>query len=260
VTKPTPHILVTNDDGIGAPGLRAVVESLRAIATVSVVAPHTERSASSQCLTLRQPIFVEQVAEREWSVEGTPADAMIVALHKLLPERPDLVISGINPGPNLGENIFYSGTVGAAMEGPINRVPAFAISVMRRRPSVGIKGAAVFTTAAAFARNLAELILRQGMPGSLLLNVNVPAEWNGKVRLTRQSKKITRTALLEGSDPRGRTYYWIHEDVVAGEPDADSDYAAISSGAISITPLDIDRTHSASLDHLAHWPQLLEKS
>src|ERR1700722_7999879 len=123
------HILITNDDGIQAEGLRALVQAVEGLGTISVVAPSHERSASAQSLTLRQPVFWEQVAEREWSVKGTPADAVLFALHKLLPELPDLVISGINPGGNLGENVFYSGTVGAAMEGAINHIPAIAISV-----------------------------------------------------------------------------------------------------------------------------------
>src|SRR5258706_8494130 len=118
------HILITNDDGIQAEGLRALVQAMEGLGTISVVARSHERSASAQSLTLRQPIFWEQVAEREWAVEGTPTDAVILALHKLLPNRPDLVISGINRGGNLGENVFYSGTVGSAMEAAINHVPA----------------------------------------------------------------------------------------------------------------------------------------
>src|ERR1700722_17254320 len=120
------HILITNDDGMQAEGLRALVHAVQGLATISVVAPSHERSASAQSLTLRQPIFWEQIAESEWAVEGTPTDSMILALHKLLPNRPDLVISGINPGGTLGENVFYSGTVGAAMEAAINHTPAIA--------------------------------------------------------------------------------------------------------------------------------------
>jgi 5'-nucleotidase len=248
-----PNILITNDDGITAPGLRALAEAVSDLGTVSVVAPSQERSASSQSLTLRHPVFCEKVAEREWAVEGTPADAMIVALHKLFPVKPDLVISGINPGGNLGENVFYSGTVGAAMEAVINHVPAFAISVVHRGTAFD------YSQAASFARRLAELILSKGLPENLLLNVNVPVECNGKVRFTRQSKKVTRTALQEGADPRGRTYYWINEERAMGEPDPESDYAAVAGGAVSITPLEIDRTHGASLNHLSHWAQLLER-
>src|SRR5580658_625766 len=157
------HILICNDDGIHAEGLRALVDALQSVATVSVVAPSSERSASAQALTLRQPIFCEKIAEREWSVDGTPADAMIVALNKLLPEKPDLVISGINRGGNMGENIFYSGTVGAAAEAAINRVPAFAISVVHR--GKGFR----YDKAASFARDLAKIVLREGLPEGVLL-------------------------------------------------------------------------------------------
>src|SRR5258708_12344399 len=123
------HLVIPNDDGIQAEGLRALVQAMEGVGTISVVAPSRERSASAQSLTLRQPIFWEQVAEHEWAVEGTPTDAVILALHKLLPNRPDLVISGINRGGNLGENGFYSGTVGAAIEAALNHLPAIAISV-----------------------------------------------------------------------------------------------------------------------------------
>ena len=203
-----PHILITNDDGIHAAGLRALVEGLAGFATVSVVAPSQERSATAQSITVRQPIFCEQIAEREWAIEGTPADAMMVALHRLFPKPPDLVISGINRGPNLGENVFYSGTVGAATEAVINHVPAFAISLAHRG------GGFAYGHAAQFARQLADLILRKGLPSGVLLNVNVPLEWNGGVRITRQSRKITRTVLQEGADPRGRVYYWLSEEPV----------------------------------------------
>ena len=198
-----PHIVITNDDGIYAQGLRALVDALQGAGTVSVVAPSQERSAAAQSLTLRQPIFCERVAEREWSVEGTPTDAMMVALHQLFAQPPDLVISGINRGGNMGENVFYSGTVGAAMEAAINRVPAFAISLVHRGAGL------VYADAAAFARRLAETILAEGLPEGLLLNVNVPPVWNGSVRFTRQSKKVTRNVLEKGVDAQGRTFYWL---------------------------------------------------
>jgi len=249
-----PHILITNDDGIYAEGLRALVEGLAGLGTLSVVAPSQERSAASQSLTLRQPIFSEQVAEREWAIEGTPADAMIVALHRLLPEPPDLVISGINRGGNLGENVFYSGTIGAAMEAAINHVPALAISAVHRGTEFDYRATAQFT------RQLAQLVLEKGLPPGVLLNVNVPLGWTGGVRFTRQSKKVTRNVLQEGSDPRGRTYYWLSEQQLAEGLDPESDYAAIFAGAISVTPLVLDRTHETSLNHLSHWTKLLERS
>jgi 5'-nucleotidase len=246
------HILITNDDGIQAEGLRALVTAMEGAGTISVVAPSQERSASAQSLTLRQPIFWEQIAEREWAVEGTPTDAVILAIHKLLPNRPDLVISGINRGGNLGENIFYSGTVGAAMEAAINHVPAIAISVAHK--GKGIR----FERAAKFARELAQLVLAEGMPQGVLLNVNVPLTWNGSVRFTRQSKKITRNVLQEGSDPRGRSFFWLHEQEHVEGLDPESDYAAVFDGAVSMTPLHLDRTHETSLNHLSHWASKLE--
>jgi len=249
-----PHILITNDDGIHADGLRALSEAVRDLGTVSIVAPIQERSAAAQSLTLRQPIFCERVGEHEWAVDGTPTDAMIVALHRLFPKHPDLVISGINRGGNLGENVYYSGTVGAAMEAAINRVPAFAISLAHRGTGF------VYEHSAAFARRLAEVVLAQGLPPDLLLNVNVPFNWRGKVRFTRQSTKVTRNVLQEGTDPRGRTYYWLTEEQVTSGLDPASDYAAIFDGDISITPLELDRTHEPSLNHLSDWVRLLQIS
>jgi 5'-nucleotidase len=248
------HILITNDDGIQAEGLRALVQAVEGLGTISVVAPSHERSASAQSLTLRQPIFWEQVAEREWAVEGTPADSVILALNKLLPNRPDLVLSGINRGGNLGENIFYSGTVGAAMEAAINHIPAIAVSLAHK--GRGFR----FEQAAKFTRELAQLALAEGMPDGLLLNVNVPLVWNGSVRATRQSKKVTRNVLQEGTDPRGRSFYWLLEQEHIQGIDPQSDYAAIFDGAASITPLHLDRTHEPSLDHLSQWAAKLEAS
>src|SRR5713101_1014165 len=248
------HILITNDDGIQAEGLRALVTAMEGVGTISVVAPSHERSASAQSLTLRQPIFWEQVGEREWAVEGTPADSVILALNKLLPNRPDLVISGINRGGNMGENIYYSGTVGAAMEAAINRVPAIAVSVSYRSKDFD------YAPAARFTRVLAPLILKEGLPTGVLLNVNIPQPWNGEVRFTRQSSKITRNLLKPGTDPRGRRYYWLHEQQLIEGIEPDTDMAAIRDGAISITPLELDHTHSASLNHLSHWTKLLESS
>jgi 5'-nucleotidase len=247
-----PHILITNDDGIHAAGLRALVEAMKPIAQITVVAPSHERSASAQSLTLRQPIYCDQIAENEYSVEGTPADAVILAFHTLLKEKPDLVISGINRGGNMGENVYYSGTVGAAMEGAINRVPAIAVSVSYKSKELD------YTPAANFARTLVPLILSEGLPPGILLNVNVPQSWNGEVRFTRQSSKITRNVLQPGADPRGRRYYWLHEQKRIEDIEPDTDIAAIRDGAISITPLQLDHTHAPSLNHLSHWTKLLE--
>ncbi len=249
-----PNILITNDDGIHAPGLRALVAAMQEIGTVTVVAPSHERSAAAQSLTLRQPIYCDQIAEREYSIEGTPADAMILALHTLLTEKPDIVVSGINPGANAGENIFYSGTVGAAMEAAINHVPAVAVSIAHRGRDFD------FLAAAQFTQKLAPIIMKEGLPKGVLLNVNVPVPWTGKVLFTRQSSKITRNLLQRGTDPRGREYYWLHEQKFTEPMEQGTDHAAIRDGAISITPLILDHTHTASLNHLAPWAKVLEEA
>jgi 5'-nucleotidase len=246
-----PHILLTNDDGIQAEGLHALAGALEGFATVSIVAPSHEQSGAAQSLTLRQPIVCHNVAERQWAVDGTPADAVIVALHKLLPEPPDLVISGINFGANLGENAYYSGTVGAAREAALHHIPALAISLCSK------KNGATFDSAARVARSAAELILREGLPDQVLLNVNVPEPWDGSVKFTRQSKKITRNQLSEGKDPRGRTYFWLFEQRINKDVEPDTDYAAIFSGAVSVTPLHLDPTDTDSLNHLSHWAKPL---
>ena len=250
-----PHIIVTNDDGIRAPGLRALAEAMRGICRTTVVAPLSERSAAAQSLTLRQPVYWETIAEGEHAVEGTPADAMIVAFTTMFkgPDKPDLVVSGINRGGNLGENIHYSGTVGAAKEAAVHATPGIAFSVVFRKLEVD------YSPAAEFAKRLVPVVLKEGLPPGVILNVNIPQEWNGgPVRFTRQSPKVTRTLLQPGVDPRGRHYYWISEERVAGDVEPGTDHAAILEGAVSITPLQLDHTHGESLPVLARWVKLLE--
>lgn len=245
-----PSVLLTNDDGYQAAGLRALADELKDFAEIKIVAPSWERSGAAQSLTLRQPIVCHKINESEWAIDGTPADCVIVALHKLLPEKPDLVISGINHGANLGENVFYSGTVGAAREAVIHHVPGLAISLCSKRVDSS------FATAARLAGQTADLMLREKLPEQVFLNINVPDNWeSGCVKLTRQSKKITRTVLREGADPRGVPYFWLSEQRVNREMeiDADSDYAAIFAGAASVTPLHLDPTHTASLKQLSSW-------
>lgn len=242
-----PHILLTNDDGIHAEGLRVLAAAFTGFADVSIVAPSREQSGTAQALTLRQPIICNQAGEREWAIDGTPADCVIVALHKLLTEKPDIVISGINHGANLGENAYYSGTVGAAREAALHHIPAVAMSLCSKAPKVS------FEPAARVARQAAELILKEGLPDQVLLNINVPEPWSGGVKFTRQSKKITRNQLHEGKDPRGRIYFWLYEQKIDGDVEPDTDYAAIFGGAVSVTPLHLDATDTKSLNHLSHW-------
>lgn len=250
-----PSVLLTNDDGYQAEGLRALAEELKDFAEVIIVAPSWERSGAAQSLTLRQPIVCHRIAEKEWAIDGTPADCVIVGLHKLLPELPDMVVSGINHGANLGENVYYSGTVGAAREAVIHHVPGLAVSLCSKRVNSD------FAPTAGLTRQTVELMLHEKLPEQVFLNVNVPENWKGGVKLTRQSKKITRTVLREGEDPRGQRYFWLSEQRMDRdmELDAESDYAAIFAGEASINPLHLDPTHTKSLNHLSHWVEKLTK-
>jgi 5'-nucleotidase len=240
------RILITNDDGIYAPGLKALESGLAGVGEVTVVAPDREMSASSQSISVHAPLRVHKLDERRMAVTGTPADTVILAVYKLLPQKPDLVVSGINPGGNLGENVIYSGTVAAAMEATLHGVPAFAISLATRKYLD-------FSAAALFAGQLARAILEKGLPPGVMLNVNVPRGEVKGVRITRQSQKISQNIVHEKTDPRGRPYYWLDETARIESAEEDSDYAAIRAHAISITPLQVDRTDYHSLQRLADW-------
>ena len=240
------RILVTNDDGISAPGIKALEQGLAAVGEVTVVAPDREMSATSQAISLHTPLRIHRIDDRHCGIGGTPADCVILALYHILPERPDLVVSGINPGGNMGENVVYSGTVGGAMEGAVHGVHAFAISLASRK---GLD----FSAAAAFAAQLAAKILDEGMERGVCLNVNVPRGEVCGVRITRQSQKISQNLVLEQKDPRGRPHYWLDETVELTDVEPDSDYGAILAREISVTPLQVDRTHYPSLNHISHW-------
>ncbi|MGH9430122.1 MAG: 5'/3'-nucleotidase SurE [Terriglobia bacterium] len=245
-TQQKKRLLLTNDDGVQAPGLKALEDALSPLGEVMVVAPDREMSGTSQSLTLHSPLRVRQLDERHYSVSGTPADAVILALHRLLPERPDLVVSGINPGGNLGENVVYSGTVAAAMEATLHGVSGIAMSLASRQELN-------FSVAAAFAAQIAAQVLAEGLPPGVMLNVNVPRGEIRGISLTRQSRKVSQNIIHEKHDPRGRPYYWQDESVDVNRVEADSDYAAILAHRISITPLQADRTDNPSLRLLAPW-------
>jgi 5'/3'-nucleotidase len=244
------RILVTNDDGIHAEGIKRLEEALQGLGEVTVVAPEREMSATSQSISLHSPLRVGWFDDHHFAVAGTPADAVILAIHHLMPERPDLVVSGINPGGNLGENVVYSGTVAAAMEATLHGVPGIAVSLATRKQLD-------YTNAAAFARQLAAKVLEEGLPSGVMLNVNVPRGEVSGVRITRQSQKITQSVIQEQKDPRGRAYFWHDETVDLGRVEPDSDYAAILAREISVTPMQVDRTDYASLNHLSSWPAAL---
>lgn len=244
-------ILVTNDDGVHSSGLIALFKALKEIGDAYIVAPDRERSAVGHALTLHRPLKVEELRERVYSVNGTPTDAVVLGVHKVLPQKPDLVVSGINRGGNLGDDITYSGTVSAAIEATILNIPSFAVSVP------GDKNFH-FETAAFFAVTIAKFIGENPMPFDTFLNVNVPNIAKGLVKglkLTRQGKRIYDNAIQEVSSPRGEKHYWIGGGVPYWEHAEDTDITAVEAGYVSVTPIHLDLTDYPALDSLKrHLP------
>jgi len=242
-------MLLTNDDGIAADGLRYLKEAISHIGEVTIVAPERQRSGSSHALTLDNPLRINKLDEHTIAVDGTPTDCVLLAMRGLLDRRPDLLISGINHGPNLGDDITYSGTVAAAFEGTLLGLPSIAISVCSWRECL-------FDAAARFAAVIAEEVLKHGLPPGTLLNVNVPSlppEQIKGVKVTKLGKRIYRDAIVRKTDPRGKDYYWI-----GGEPPIwcrgeDTDFEAIDQGMISVTPLHLDLTDYESIAEIKSW-------
>ena len=251
-TNQLARILLTNDDGIHSEGLKALRDAMTSLGDVIIVAPDREMSAVSQSITLLSPLRYTSLCENEYAVEGTPADCVILALRTILETPPQLIVSGINKGPNLGDDVSYSGTVAAALEGTFNGIPSFAISLVARSDFN-------FKPAAQFAAKLAERVLAKGLPEEVLLNVNVPPKWTGAVHFTLQGRKPHKNILLESKDPRGRRYFWLQEPPAPSHGDAGSDFAAIEAGAISVTPLHLDRTDYQALKSLSAWQQELKE-
>lgn len=241
-----PLILVTNDDGVHAPGIHALAKALDGAGEIWTVAPDREASASSQSLTLKHPLRAEKVESRVLAVDGTPADCVNLAIVKLLPRRPAVVVSGINRGGNLGDDVFYSGTVGAAREATFFGVPAIAVSLAARADLD-------YGPAAAFARRLALLVLERGLPERTLLNVNVPIGEPVGAAVTVQGRRNHEGTILEGLDPRHRTYYWIEEGRDQWVSDEMSDIFAIRAGLVSVTPLHTDTTNHRVVSALREW-------
>ncbi len=241
-----PLVLVTNDDGVHAPGIRALAEGLAGLGELWVVAPDREASASSQSLTLKHPLRAEKVEPGIFAVDGTPADCVNLAIVKLLPRRPSLVVSGINRGGNMGDDVFYSGTVGAAREATFFGVHAIAVSLAARADLD-------YTPAARFARRLAAMVLERGLPEHTLLNVNVPPGRPTGVAITVQGRRSHEGTILEGLDPRHRTYYWIEEGRDSWVSDEMSDIFAVRAGLISVSPLQTDTSNHRAVSPLRDW-------
>ena len=239
-------ILVTNDDGVHAAGLLALAAALDGLGEVHVVAPDREQSAVGHALTLHRPLRVTQVGERRFAVNGTPSDCVNLAVLGLLPERPVLVVAGINHGSNLGDDVTYSGTVSAAMEGTLLGVPSMAVSQADA-------GAERFEGAAAVARLVASRVLVEGLPAKTLLNVNVPGGAVDGVRMTRLGHRVYREKVVREVDPRGQPYYWIGAGPPEWAEDEESDIAAVERGLASVTPLHLDLTHYSALGRMGDW-------
>jgi len=243
------NILVTNDDGITAPALYGLREQLKDLGRVFIVAPDRDQSATSHSLTLNRPMRIERPEPDVYAIDGTPTDCVLVSTHGLLPFKPDLVVSGVNRGPNMGDDVFYSGTVAAAIEGAFQGLPALAISLVA-------SGVADFTYACAFARSLVDTMVERGLPNKSVLNVNVPnrpaAEIQG-VKVTKLGMRVYEDSLIERVDPRGRNYYWIGGDAPIWQPEPGSDFLAVDEGYVSVTPLHLDLTDNALRIRLEEW-------
>ena len=247
-------ILVSNDDGIQSEGILALEEKLQRLGEVYTVAPDRVQSSMSHAITLHRPLRVKEVGPRRFAVNGTPTDCVKLALTGLLPSKPALVVSGINIGPNLGDDIIYSGTVSAAVEGTLLEVPAIAVSLVTLQNSS-------FEVAAEFAGTLAARVLEKGLPSGTLLNVNVPPLPAQEVkgwRLTRQGKRRYIEQVVERIDPRGEKYYWIGGDDLGFDKEDGTDCMAIHEGYISVTPLQVDMTNYRSFQKIKAlmfpWP------
>jgi 5'-nucleotidase len=239
-------ILVTNDDGIHAAGLAALAAALESVGEVYVVAPDREQSAVGHALTLHRPLRVDRLGERRFAVNGTPSDCVNLGVLGLLPETPVLVVAGVNHGSNLGDDVTYSGTVSAAMEGTLLGVPSMAMSQ--------VDGATDgFESAGRIAQLVAARVLVEGLPAKTLLNVNVPRGEVRGIRMTRLGHRVYREKVVQEVDPRGRPYYWIGAGPPEWLEDEASDITAVHAGWASVTPLHLDLTHFGALGRMSEW-------
>lgn len=250
-----PLILVCNDDGIDAPGIQALAHAMTVLGEVFVVAPVDEQSAVGHAITVRDPVrarpwpFAGSDAITAFAVTGTPADCAKLAVNQLLPRYPDLVVSGINRGPNTAVNVIYSGTVSAATEGAILGIDAIAFSLCAWQ-------AEVYDDAARWAQQIAKAVLTNGLPPGILLNVNLPDRPYGEVvgiEITRQARSRWEESFVERADPQSQPYYWLSGQFINLDEGEHTDLDAVERGAISITPLRIDLTAHDLLDDFRLW-------
>lgn len=243
-----PLILVTNDDGVRSEGIHALAGALAPLGQVVVVAPQLEASAIGHALTLRRPLRLEHLGDNVYSVDGTPTDCVNIAITKVLHRMPDLIVSGINKGYNLGDDVTYSGTVSGALEGALLGIPSLAVSLQR------VREAPEFDDAAAAGATVASAVLQRGLPPRTLLNINVPRGRPKGLKVTVQARRNHVTSVSESVDPRGQPYYWIEEGQSDWEPHDRSDYQAVRDGYVSVTPLQPDLTHYNALKYVESLP------
>jgi 5'-nucleotidase len=251
------HILVTNDDGVFAPGLLALVQELRLLGKVSVLAPDHNWSASGHVKTLSRPLRAKPVELADGTPalasDGAPSDCVALAVMGVIPEPIDLVVSGINPNANLGHDVTYSGTVTAAMEAVISGIQAMSVSLDTPEHAVGKFN---FAPAAVAARRVAATLLQNPLPRYTFLNVNVPSlpesEMKG-IRISRQGLRIYRDELVKREDPRGRPYYWIGGQAPTGVAESGTDFGDLAEGYVSVTPIQLDMTAYPLIDQLKTW-------
>ncbi len=243
------EILVTNDDGIHAEGLRTLSAALRPLGKITVIAPDREQSAASHALTLHRPLRIKKVEEGILSVDGTPTDCVLLGVHGFTKERPSLVVSGINHGPNMGNDTSYSGTVAAAIEGTFLGIPSVAISLATWEN-------VDFKPAGEVAYELVRTFLDRGIREAMCISVNIPpltrSEMKG-VRVTRLGKRVYRDVIVEKTDPRGKLYYWIGGEDPTWEQDELSDFNAVSEGYVSVTPLSLELTDYKAIVEMESW-------
>lgn len=247
------HILVSNDDGVQAQGLEILAKALESLGKVTVVAPDRNRSGASNSLTLQNPLRVTQTRNGFYSVEGTPTDCVHLAISGLFSHKFDLVVSGINAGANLGDDVFYSGTVAAAMEGRFMGIPSMAVSLVDNHEN--------YHTAAAAAKVIGAYLLKTPLPHRTILNINipdVPINRLGGFRITRLGTRHRAERMLAELDPRGNPIYWIGLPGPEQDAGEGTDFHAIRNGEISITPLQLDLTHYRVFEELSHWVTALE--
>jgi len=251
------HILVTNDDGVRAPGLLALAQEMRKLGRVTVVAPDHNWSASGHVKTMDRPLRVHETSLADGSAafasDGAPSDCVAVSLLGLIQEDIDLVVSGINPNANIGHDVTYSGTVMAAMEAVIGGVKGLAVSL---HTPERFKGQVDYSTAAIAARRVAEKVMVDGLPEGVVLNINVPYLKENELKgymITRQGLRVYRDALEQRIDPRGHPYYWIGGEPPTAVDEPGTDFGALSAGYVSITPLQLDMTSYKAMDVMENW-------